>query len=79
MLHAIRTNIAKLPDGINILQLYGVSALCGIGFTMSLFIGSIPFTDVDSMNAVRLGVLGGSISSAILGSFILYISSETKK
>jgi NhaA family Na+:H+ antiporter len=76
---AIKTNIAKLPDGINILQLYGVSALCGIGFTMSLFIGSIPFTDVDSMNAVRLGVLGGSISSAILGSFILYISSETKK
>jgi len=76
---AIKTNIAKLPDGINILQLYGVSALCGIGFTMSLFIGSIPFTDVDSMNAVRLGVLAGSLSSAILGSFILYISHKSNK
>ncbi len=76
---AIKTNIAKLPDEINILQLYGVSALCGIGFTMSLFIGSIPFTDVDSMNAVRLGVLAGSLSSAILGSFILYISHKSNK
>ncbi|MGB1361534.1 MAG: Na+/H+ antiporter NhaA [Alphaproteobacteria bacterium] len=76
---AIKTGIAKLPSGINMLQLYGVSALCGVGFTMSLFIGSIPFTDDASMNAVRLGVLGGSVVSALLGSFILYIAYKPKK
>ena len=76
---AIKTGIAKLPAGMSILQLYGVALLCGVGFTMSLFIGSIPFTDINDMNAVRLGVLGGSLISGLFGSFILYIAYKPKK
>ena len=49
------------------MQLYGVSLLAGIGFTMSLFIGTLAFADVEHQNAVRLGVLSGSLLSGILG------------
>jgi NhaA family Na+:H+ antiporter len=49
----------------------GVASLAGIGFTMSLFIGTLSFTSVTYMNEVRLGVLGGSLISAIFGYAIL--------
>ena len=67
---AVKSGIASLPDEINWKQLYGVALLCGVGFTMSLFIGSLAFeqggTETTLMND-RLGILIGSTISAITG------------
>jgi len=68
---SVRMGLARLPDGITWLQIYGVSALAGIGFTMSLFIGTLAFADPAHAASVRVGVLTGSITSALVGIFIL--------
>lgn len=68
---AVRMGIAKLPDGATWLQVYGVSVLGGIGFTMSLFIGTLAFSGAEEGAAVRLGVLAGSVLSAVFGYLIL--------
>lgn len=62
---------AKLPDGATWLQLTGVAALCGVGFTMSLFIGSLAFEGPDSFTPVRLGVIAGSTLSGITGYLLI--------
>lgn len=67
----VKLGIARLPAGVNWAMIYGLSCLAGIGFTMSLFIGSLSFADQTLMNEVRLGVLSGSILSAILGFVVL--------
>ena len=67
----VRLGLARLPHGANWGHVYGVSALAGIGFTMSLFIGSLSFADPVLMNHVRLGVLSGSLLSALVGYGIL--------
>ncbi|MEQ8651149.1 MAG: Na+/H+ antiporter NhaA [Kiloniellales bacterium] len=67
----VRSGLCKLPTGVTWKQIYGVACLCGIGFTMSLFIGTLAFNDPDHLNAVRLGVLMGSIASAIVGFVVL--------
>ncbi|WP_257263347.1 Na+/H+ antiporter NhaA [Endozoicomonas sp. ONNA2] len=71
---AVKSGLAKLPTGTNWLQMYGLSILCGIGFTMSLFIGSLAFEDVSSSYLIsdRIGVLAGSILSATFGFATLY-------
>lgn len=70
---AIKLGISKLPDGANWVQLYGVAALCGIGFTMSLFVGSLAFEQGGPDYAVddRLGILIGSLVSGIVGYVVL--------
>lgn len=68
---AVRIGLARLPEGVNWIHIYGVACLTGIGFTMSLFIGSLAFAGPDMMNAVRLGVLCGSVLSATLGYIVL--------
>jgi NhaA family Na+:H+ antiporter len=67
----VRLGFGKLPQGATWLQVYGVAMLTGIGFTMSLFIGSLAFTDPAQINAVKIGVLGGSILSASCGFVLL--------
>ena len=69
---AIKLGLAKLPEGSNWLQLYGVSVLTGIGFTMSLFITSLAFSS-DSLFQFtdRLAILLGSFASGILGYLVL--------
>lgn len=63
--------LVKKPEGTTWFQIYGVACLTGIGFTMSLFIGSLAFTDAALMDQVRVGVIAGSIASAIVGIFVL--------
>lgn len=73
---AIHTGLAKLPEGSNWLQLYGVALLCGIGFTMSLFIGNLAFPGLPHLvDEVKVGVLIGSVSAAIAGVIVLRRSS----
>ncbi len=70
---AIKLGISKLPQDVNWIQLYGVALLCGIGFTMSLFVGSLAFEQGGPDYAVddRLGILLGSLMSGVLGYLIL--------
>ena len=68
---AIRLRIACLPVAASWAQLYGVSLLCGIGFTMSLFIGLLAFPNPDLQDEVKVGVLVGSLFSALVGAVLL--------
>lgn len=69
---AIRSGLAKLPTGCGWLQLYGTALLCGIGFTMSLFIGTLAFPGSQHLvDEVKVGVLIGSVLSAILGVVVM--------
>lgn len=69
---AIRTGLAGKPRGANWAQIYGVAVLCGVGFTMSLFIGEIAFDgDRGLVAQVKLGVLAGSIASILVGALLL--------
>ncbi|MGE3248279.1 MAG: Na+/H+ antiporter NhaA [Beijerinckiaceae bacterium] len=68
---AVKSGLATLPKDVTWLQLYGVSLLAGIGFTMSLFIGTLAFSGPDYAVAVRLGVLTGSFLSAVAGVVVL--------
>ena len=70
----IKSGLSPMPHGTNWAQLYGVSILCGIGFTMSLFIGGLAFEDVHHQASIRLGVLVGSIISATMGFTVLYLA-----
>lgn len=69
----IKLKISKMPEGMNWGSLYGMSALCGIGFTMSLFIGSLAFTNTSAgfIFDERLGIVIGSLLSGIAGAIIL--------
>ena len=72
----VRLGWATRPEQTTWLQLYGVSLLCGIGFTMSLFLGTLAFHDAQAMHlmSVRQGVLLGSLISGILGAVVLQIA-----
>ena len=62
-----------MPENSNWIAIYGISALCGIGFTMSLFIGSLAYeeTQFNMVFDERLGIIVGSLISAIIGYFVL--------
>ncbi len=69
----LRLGLARLPSDLSHGSLYGAAVLCGIGFTMSLFIGSLAFeqTGVDRVFDERLGIIVGSLASGLLGYLIL--------
>jgi len=75
---AVFTRMARLPEGANWGQVLGVAVLCGIGFTMSLFVGSLAFTPDVSPYAGqdRMGILTGSLLAAVLGYVICRLSSR---
>ncbi|HRJ60048.1 MAG TPA: Na+/H+ antiporter NhaA [Azospirillaceae bacterium] len=68
---AIKAGWCARPHGASLGQMYGVSIITGIGFTMSLFIGNLAFETEEHATAVRLGVLGGSLLSALVGYAVL--------
>jgi NhaA family Na+:H+ antiporter len=70
---AIKLKLASLPEKVSWTQLYGAAILCGIGFTMSLFIASLAFEHVgqEYIRQVRLGILTASLLSAVLGYLLL--------
>jgi NhaA family Na+:H+ antiporter len=72
---AIRLGLADLPANAGWLHMIGISLLCGIGFTMSLFIGLLAFAnDVALQDAVKVGILAGSFIAAILGAAVLMMA-----
>jgi NhaA family Na+:H+ antiporter len=77
----IKLRVAQLPEDISWTSLYGIAALCGVGFTMSLFIGSLAFeeTGVNMTFDERLGILCGSLVSGILGYFLIRMSLRSRK
>ncbi|MFZ7090118.1 Na+/H+ antiporter NhaA [Primorskyibacter sp. 2E233] len=72
----VKMGLARMPSGATWAQIYGIACLAGIGFTMSLFIGSLSYSDATLMNEVRLGVLAGSVISGILGYTALRLSTS---
>ncbi len=75
----VRLGLGRLPDGMTWWHVYGVSALAGIGFTMSLFIGTLAFEDPAYQAQVRIGVLSGSLLSGIVGYSVLRWIAGTRK
>ncbi len=79
---AIKLGVGRMPTGTNWMQIYGTSIICGIGFTMSLFIGSLAFTGGDETIRhsvmLRLGVLVGSVVSGVFGYLVLYFATKKK-
>lgn len=69
---AVKTGFAQKPDHASWIEIYGVAILCGIGFTMSLFIGGLAFPDSPMLvDEAKLGILTGSAISAIMGYLLL--------
>ncbi len=67
----MKTNLFNLPDNVTLRDVFGLSLLCGIGFTMSLFINGLAFSEATLIDSSKLGIFIGSIISAIAGYMIL--------
>jgi NhaA family Na+:H+ antiporter len=74
----VASGLGRLPEGVTWTHMVGAGCLAGIGFTMSLFIGTLAFVEPNTLNEVRLGVLGGSIVSAVAGILVLLAASRKK-
>ncbi|HVG52156.1 MAG TPA: Na+/H+ antiporter NhaA [Xanthobacteraceae bacterium] len=75
---AIKLRIAKRPKGASYRHIYGVALLCGIGFTMSLFIGALAIDSESAQYAIKIGVLTGSLVSAVAGFLVLRFAPSQK-
>jgi Na+:H+ antiporter, NhaA family len=72
---AVKSGITQKPKGASWAQVYGVSILCGVGFTMSLFIGLLAFPNNEALSdMVKIGVLMGSVASGVLGALVLILA-----
>lgn len=78
VLLAVRAGFCRMPEAIGWHHLYGLACLTGIGFTMSLFIGTLAFGD-NRLDEVRLGVLAGSLLSGLLGAVILALAARRSR
>lgn len=74
----VKSGLCPKPEGATWVQIYGMAILCGIGFTMSLFIGGLAFDSIEMQAEVRLGVLAGSFISAALAYMLLRATSHNK-
>jgi len=75
---ALKLGLARLPEGASLSGLYGVAILCGVGFTMSLFVGSLAFEntslDPEMVFDERVGIILGSLLSGFLGYLVLHLT-----
>ena len=79
VLVADKLGIAPRPGGINWIQTWGIATLCGIGFTMSLFIATLSYFGNEALyNEAKIGVLSGTLVSLLLGYLILRLSSPIR-
>lgn len=76
---SIKLKFAELPENVSFKQLAGISILGGLGFTMSLFINSLAFSDPGLINAAKMGILIGSIVAGTLGFIVIRATLEEKK
>ena len=74
-----KLGLVSMPPRMTLAHLYGIALLAGIGFTMSLFIGTLSFEVFEKIAAVRLGVLGGSLISAVAGFAVLALTLPRKE
>jgi len=74
----VKLKLADLPDGVNFTKLFGVSLLGGLGFTMSLFIANLAYTDQNLIMASKMGIIIGSLGAGVLGYLILRFSLKQK-
>lgn len=76
---AVKSRLCDAPPGARWAQLYGASLLCGIGFTMSLFIGALAFPhSPEETEAAKLGILAGSLLSALAGWAVLRFATSVE-
>ncbi|MET0367312.1 MAG: Na+/H+ antiporter NhaA [Methylobacterium sp.] len=75
VLACVKTGLAQRPAHASWAQVYGVALLCGVGFTMSLFIGLLAFADAPALESeVKVGVLAGSIACIVAGALVLLVA-----
>jgi Na+:H+ antiporter, NhaA family len=80
VLAAVKLGLAQRPAHAGWGQVYGVSLLCGVGFTMSLFIGLLAFANAPALEAeVKVGVLTGSIACMLAGAFVLLVAPAAER
>jgi len=76
---SVKLKIAEMPTNSNWIKFYAVGILTGIGFTMSLFVGNLAFADyTNNISGVKIGVLVGSLLSAVVGYFLLLLATKKK-
>ncbi len=77
----VKLNWLKLPNGVNFVHLLGAGFLAGIGFTMSLFIGELAFTDKEMIQTAKMGAIFSSVIASLIGYLILRFANklETKR
>lgn len=68
---SVRLGLTRLPTGVSMKQMYGVSMLCGIGFTMALFVAHLAYVNPAHLEMAKLSILIGSTLSALLGAIVL--------
>ncbi|MBC8144551.1 MAG: Na+/H+ antiporter NhaA [bacterium] len=76
---AVRFGVGELPSGATWRHIYGVALLGGIGFTMSIFIAGLAFVDVRALNNAKIGILIGSLVSAVAGWIVLRVTPPTAR
>ena len=77
---AIKSGLARMPEGADMRQLYGVALLTGVGFTMSLFIDGLAFDDGKIFSyADRLAIIAGSLFSGVAGYLVLFKSKAVNR
>jgi len=70
----VRTGLGRLPEGVRPLHVLGVSAVAGIGFTVSLFIAELAYTDPSLVQTAKVGIFTGSIIAAALGALVMLLA-----
>jgi len=75
---AVKLKLGSLPEDVNWTQIYGLACLAGVGFTMSLFISHLAFSDPELIQQSKIGIIAGSLISGIMGYLVLNIAAKRK-